>query len=87
LLRKTAPAELRSLAQALIMAMEVGSFLRMIQKFCMFVSATERYRFSPEHSMPRKRAPLVGEANVQVYQGEFGLNKAEFETLSRKGII
>ena len=45
------------------------------------------YRFSPRPSMPRKRAPLVGEDNMRVYRGELGLNKEEFETLTPKGII
>jgi benzylsuccinate CoA-transferase BbsE subunit len=45
------------------------------------------YRFNPRHSMPRKRAPLAGEDNLRVYQGELGLSDEEFETLSRKGII
>jgi crotonobetainyl-CoA:carnitine CoA-transferase CaiB-like acyl-CoA transferase len=45
------------------------------------------YRFSPRHSLPRKRAPLVGEDNMRVYRGELGLNKEEFETLTPKGII
>jgi hypothetical protein len=29
----------------------------------------------------------IDEDNLQVYRGELGLNKAEFETLSIKGII
>lgn len=45
------------------------------------------YRFSPPHSMPRKKAPLVGEDNLQVYQGELGLGNTELEGLSHKGII
>jgi len=45
------------------------------------------YRFNPRHAMPRKRAPLPGEDNRRVYQGELGLSHEEFETLSRKGII
>jgi crotonobetainyl-CoA:carnitine CoA-transferase CaiB-like acyl-CoA transferase len=45
------------------------------------------YRFSSKHSMPRKRAPRVGEDNLQVYQGQLGLHKEELETLSRRRII
>lgn len=45
------------------------------------------YRFSSKRSMPRKKAPLVGEDNIQVYQGELGLSNSELESLSRRGII
>jgi benzylsuccinate CoA-transferase BbsE subunit len=45
------------------------------------------YRFSSGHLMPRKMAPLVGEDNVRVYQGELGLSISELESLSRKGVI
>jgi crotonobetainyl-CoA:carnitine CoA-transferase CaiB-like acyl-CoA transferase len=34
-----------------------------------------------------KRAPLIGEDNVQVYQNEFGLSKEEFERLSTLKVI
>ena len=45
------------------------------------------YRFSHRRSMPRKRAPLVGEDNVRVYQGKLGLSDRELERLSREGVI
>jgi crotonobetainyl-CoA:carnitine CoA-transferase CaiB-like acyl-CoA transferase len=45
------------------------------------------YKFSPGQTIPRKKAPLAGEDNQRVYQGELGLNDEEYETLSRKGVI
>jgi crotonobetainyl-CoA:carnitine CoA-transferase CaiB-like acyl-CoA transferase len=41
------------------------------------------YRFSSRYSMPRKRAPLVGEDNEQVYEKEMGLRKEDTMRLSR----
>ena len=41
------------------------------------------YRFSSQYSMPRKRAPLIGEDNIQVYQRELGLKEEGLEKLSR----
>jgi crotonobetainyl-CoA:carnitine CoA-transferase CaiB-like acyl-CoA transferase len=45
------------------------------------------YKFSSGSSMPRKKAPLVGEDNIQVYQGKLGLSNSELESLSGRGII
>jgi crotonobetainyl-CoA:carnitine CoA-transferase CaiB-like acyl-CoA transferase len=39
------------------------------------------YRLSSRYSMPRKRAPLIGEDNVQVYQRELGLRKEDLSRL------
>ena len=41
------------------------------------------YRFSSRYSMPGKRAPRVGEDNVQVYQGELGLREEDLAKLLR----
>ena len=35
----------------------------------------------------RRRAPLVGEHNVEIYGGELGLSAAEIEALRRVGVI
>jgi len=34
-----------------------------------------------------RRAPLIGEHNQEIYQGELGLGLSELQTLSQKGII
>jgi crotonobetainyl-CoA:carnitine CoA-transferase CaiB-like acyl-CoA transferase len=35
----------------------------------------------------RKRAPLIGEHNKEIYGGELGLSDAELRSLKEKGII
>jgi crotonobetainyl-CoA:carnitine CoA-transferase CaiB-like acyl-CoA transferase len=45
------------------------------------------YRFSSGYAMPRKKAPLAGDDNVQIYQGELGLRNSELKSLSHRGII
>ncbi|MFH1480274.1 MAG: CoA transferase [Pseudomonadota bacterium] len=45
------------------------------------------YRFSSGYRVPRKRAPLIGEDNVQVYQEELGLGEKELEMLASKKAI
>ena len=41
------------------------------------------YRFSSQYSMPRKRAPLIGEDNEQVYKRELGFRGEDLARLSR----
>jgi len=45
------------------------------------------YKFSHYSSDRRKRAPLIGEDNVQIYQGELGLSDEELQRLSSLGVI
>ena len=44
-------------------------------------------RFSETAAKPIRRAPLIGEHNEEVYQGELGISSQEFERLKKKGII
>lgn len=50
-----------------------------------FPSAPYRLSSGPLHQ--RRRAPLIGEHNVQIYQGELGLSEKEIERLSSIGVI
>ena len=45
------------------------------------------YNFSHPSTGRWKRAPLVGEDNVRIYQGELGLSDKELERLSSLGVI
>jgi benzylsuccinate CoA-transferase BbsE subunit len=45
------------------------------------------YQFSSRSSNRWKRAPLIGEDNVQIYQGELGLSDEELQRLSSMSII
>jgi crotonobetainyl-CoA:carnitine CoA-transferase CaiB-like acyl-CoA transferase len=45
------------------------------------------YKFSHYSSDRWKRAPLIGEDNVQIYQGELGLSDEELQRLSSLGVI
>ena len=45
------------------------------------------YKFSYYSSDRRKRPPLIGEDNVQIYQGELGLSDEELQRLSSLGVI
>lgn len=45
------------------------------------------YRFSPPVSTPHRRAPRIGEDNIQIYHKELGFSKNELKVLSAKGII
>jgi len=45
------------------------------------------YKFSNSSTGRWKRAPLVGEDNVRIYQGELGLSKEEYERLLSLGVI
>ena len=45
------------------------------------------YTFSTSFSIPCKRAPLIGEDNVNVYQKELGLNEEDLESLSVNGVV
>lgn len=57
-----------------------------------YLATTSDYlRFSPILSesppSPPRRAPLIGEHNVQVYQQELGITKREYSRLKRAGVI
>jgi len=45
------------------------------------------YQTSSSSSTRWKRAPLIGEDNVQIYQGELGLSDEELQRLSSLGVI
>ena len=45
------------------------------------------YKFSHSTTGRWKRAPLIGEDNVQIYQGELGLSDEELQRLSSLGVI
>jgi crotonobetainyl-CoA:carnitine CoA-transferase CaiB-like acyl-CoA transferase len=45
------------------------------------------YKFSSSSLDRWKRAPLIGEDNVQIYQGELGLSDEELKRLSSLGVI
>jgi crotonobetainyl-CoA:carnitine CoA-transferase CaiB-like acyl-CoA transferase len=45
------------------------------------------YKFSNSSTGRWKRAPLVGEDNVRIYQGELGLSKEEYERFLSLGVI
>jgi len=45
------------------------------------------YKFNPPVSMPHRRAPRIGEDNLQIYHKELGLSKNELKVLSAKGVI
>jgi crotonobetainyl-CoA:carnitine CoA-transferase CaiB-like acyl-CoA transferase len=45
------------------------------------------YRFSHSSTGPWKRAPLIGEDNVAIYQGELGLSDEELQRLSSLGVV
>ncbi len=45
------------------------------------------YRFSSLSSNQWKRAPLIGEDNIEVYQEQLGLSEKELERLSSIGVI
>jgi crotonobetainyl-CoA:carnitine CoA-transferase CaiB-like acyl-CoA transferase len=45
------------------------------------------YKFSNSPTGRWKRAPLIGEDNVLIYQGELGLSDEELQTLSSLGVI
>jgi crotonobetainyl-CoA:carnitine CoA-transferase CaiB-like acyl-CoA transferase len=44
-------------------------------------------RFSESPCAVRRRAPLIGEHNEEVYCGELGLSKQELENLKAEGVI
>lgn len=44
-------------------------------------------RFSEGSCTPRRRAPLIGEHNVEIYQGELGLSSEELTVLKGTGVI
>jgi crotonobetainyl-CoA:carnitine CoA-transferase CaiB-like acyl-CoA transferase len=45
------------------------------------------YRFSKCPLGRWKRAPLIGEDNIKIYQEELGLSEAELQRFSSMGII
>jgi crotonobetainyl-CoA:carnitine CoA-transferase CaiB-like acyl-CoA transferase len=45
------------------------------------------YRFRPHYLMPRKKAPQVGEDNVEVYRQEVGLTDKELEGICASRLI
>ncbi len=45
------------------------------------------YKFSPSSADRWKRAPLVGEDNIRIYQGELGISDEELKRLSSLGVI
>ena len=45
------------------------------------------YKFSHSPAGRWKRAPLIGEDNVQIYQGELGLSEEEYKRLSSLNVI
>jgi crotonobetainyl-CoA:carnitine CoA-transferase CaiB-like acyl-CoA transferase len=45
------------------------------------------YKFSHSPAGRWKRAPLIGEDNVRIYQGELGLSDEELQRLSSLGVI
>jgi crotonobetainyl-CoA:carnitine CoA-transferase CaiB-like acyl-CoA transferase len=45
------------------------------------------YKFSSVSLKRWRRAPLIGEDNTQIFQGELGLSKEEMEMLSSEGAI
>ncbi len=45
------------------------------------------YKFSHLSADRWKRAPLIGEDNVRIYQGELGLSEEEYRRLSSLGVI
>jgi crotonobetainyl-CoA:carnitine CoA-transferase CaiB-like acyl-CoA transferase len=45
------------------------------------------YKFSHSPAGQWKRAPLIGEDNVRIYQGELGLSDEELQRLSSLGVI
>ncbi len=45
------------------------------------------YKFDPSAADRWKRAPLIGEDNVRIYQGELGLSDEELQRLSSLGVI
>jgi crotonobetainyl-CoA:carnitine CoA-transferase CaiB-like acyl-CoA transferase len=45
------------------------------------------YKFSHASADGWKRAPLIGEDNVRIYQGELGLSDTELQRLSSLGVI
>jgi len=44
-------------------------------------------KFSETSCEIRRRAPLIGEHNEEVYCGELGMNKAELERLKKEGVV
>lgn len=45
------------------------------------------YKFSESLWRIRRRAPLVGEDNLAIYQGELGLSRSQLVTLAEAGVI
>jgi crotonobetainyl-CoA:carnitine CoA-transferase CaiB-like acyl-CoA transferase len=45
------------------------------------------YKFSRSPTGRWKRAPLIGEDNIRIYQGELGLSDEELQRLSSLGVI
>jgi crotonobetainyl-CoA:carnitine CoA-transferase CaiB-like acyl-CoA transferase len=45
------------------------------------------YNFSHSSTGRWKRAPLIGEDNVRIYQGELGLSEEEYNRLASLGVI
>ena len=45
------------------------------------------YKLSPSFEKRWKRAPLIGEDNIQIYEGELGLSIEELERLSSMNVI
>ncbi len=45
------------------------------------------YKFSSSGLSQPRRAPLIGEHNIQIYQNELGLTDEDMERLSRTGVI
>lgn len=45
------------------------------------------YKCTPPMAMKRRRAPLIGEDNARVFQGELGLSEKGIQRLARKGTV
>ncbi len=68
---------------------ERGFFVRVDhpERSASFPYSRSPYQFSSLTLNRLKRAPLVGEDNVSVYQGELGLSDEELQRLSSLGVI
>lgn len=45
------------------------------------------YKFKPKFSFPHKRAPLLGEDNIKIYQKALGISQEELKRLSSLNVI